>query len=356
MRRLLLLALVALTAVGCGKKGPPVAPERRVPAAVSGLAATVEGSAIILRWQNPRTRADGTRMRDLTVLRVYRREEPPGTAPKPAILSWGKVVGYDEVAAIRLTEPAPAKVEGSQTSWADRTALATGRRYVYVVTAVDGVGRSSPPSERLAVAFLAAPLPPERLAALAGEGEVSLEWQPPPGLVDGSPLIGALAYLVLRAPSAEAEMKAVTPTTISETGFRDRGLQNDQTYYYSVRAVRSEPAGLAQSQPSLTVAATPMDLTPPGAPANLVAVPSAGAVRLAWSPSAEEDTAGYQVYRASPPGEPYVRLTPVALTTTVFTDRAVEPGRTYSYVVTAVDRARRPNESARSNEVTATVP
>jgi hypothetical protein len=34
----------------------------------------------------------------------------------------------------------------------------------------------------------------------------------------------------------------------------------------------------------------------------------------------------------------------------------VERGRTYSYAVTAVDRATRPNESARSNEVTATVP
>jgi hypothetical protein len=355
-RRLLPLTLVGLAAVGCGKKGPPVAPERRVPAAVSGLTAAVEGSAIILSWMNPATRADGTRMKDLTRLRVYRREEPGEGEPKPAILSWGKVVGYDEVAAIRLAAPAPAKVEGNRVSWADRINLSVGRRYVYVVTAVDGIGRSSPPSERLAVNFLAAPLPPLNLSATAGEREVRLSWTPPAGLVDGSPLTGGLAYVVLRANSAEAPLQPVTPSPITAASFTDRGLQNDQTYYYAVRAVRSEPAGLARSEPAVTVAATPVGVTPPSAPTNLVAVPSEYAVRLAWNPSPEEGVTGYLVYRASPPGGPYVRLTPVPLQTTVFIDRAVERSRTYSYVVTAVDRAGRPNESARSNEATTTVP
>ncbi len=353
--RLLLLALVGLAAAGCGKKGPPVAPERRVPAAVLGLTATVEGNAIVLTWTNPATRADGTRMKDLTALRVHRRAEPREAEPKPAMLSRGKVVGYDEVASIRLAEPAPAKVEGTRVSWADRINLSIGQRYVYLVTAVDGLGRSSPPSARLAVTFLAAPLPPQTLTATAGDSEVHLSWAPPPGLVDGSPLAGALAYQVLRAASSEAPLQPLTPppTGIS---FTDRGLQNDQTYYYQVRAIRSEPTGRAQSELSKIVAATPIDLTPPSAPTSLVAVPSEGVVRLAWSPSPEEDVAGYFVYRAASPGNPYVRLTPVPLTTTVFTDRTVERGRTYSYVVTAVDRARRPNESARSNEVTATVP
>jgi len=105
--------LVGLAAIGCGKKGPPVAPERRVPAAVSGLTATVEGPAIVLSWTNPTTRADGTRLKDLATLRVYRREEPGGAEPKPAVLSRGRVVGYEEVASIKLATPTPAKVEGN---------------------------------------------------------------------------------------------------------------------------------------------------------------------------------------------------------------------------------------------------
>jgi len=266
------------------------------------------------------------------------------------------VVGYEEVASIKLATPTPAKVEGNRVSWADRINLSVGRRYVYVVTAVDGMGRSSPPPERLALTFLAAPLPPQGLSAIAGESEVRLSWAPPAWLVDGSPLTGTIAYVVSRADSAEAPPRPVTPSLIPATSFTDGGLQNDRTYYYAVRAVRSEPAGLALSEPSATVAATPLDLTPPSVPANLVAVPSEDAVRLAWDPSPEADVAGYLVYRASPPGSPYVRLTDVPVRTTVFVDRYVERGRTYSYVVTAVDRAMRPNESARSNEAIATVP
>lgn len=356
MRRLLLLALVGLAAFGCGRKGPPVAPERRVPAVVSGLTATIDGRAIVLSWTNPTTRADGTRLKDLSVLRVHRREEPEHAEPKPAVLAWGKVVGYDEVATIGLAEPAPAKVQGNRVSWADRTTLSVGRRYVYVVTAIDGIGRSSPPSERLAVTFLAAPLPPQTLTATAGDSEVRLSWAPPAGLIDGSPVTGALAYVVLRAANTEAPLEPVTPTPITTASFTDTGLQNELTYYYAVRVLRREPTGLAQSEPTATVAATPTDLTPPSAPTNLVAVPAEDAVRLSWSPSPEADVAGYLVYRASLPGGPYVRLTPALLRTTVFTDRAVERGQTYSYAVTAVDRAPHANESARSNQVTVTVP
>jgi hypothetical protein len=38
----------------------------------------------------------------------------------------------------------------------------------------------------------------------------------------------------------------------------------------------------------------------------------------------------------------------------VFVDGDVQPGRAYRYAVTAVDRARRPNESPPSSEVTVT--
>jgi hypothetical protein len=70
------------------------------------------------------------------------------------------VVGYDEVATIRPDAPAPATVQGSTVTWVDRRALSMGRRYVYVVTAEDDLGRTSGPSERLVVPFLAAPRRP----------------------------------------------------------------------------------------------------------------------------------------------------------------------------------------------------
>lgn len=352
----LLLALAAVVLAGCGKKGPPVAPERRVPAVVSDLSAVVEGSALILTWSNPGTRADGTRMRDLTTIRIHRREEAGDGEPKPALLSWGKVVGYDEVTAIRLAEPAPATVEGPRVTWVDRHKLTLGRRYVYVVTAVDSIGRSSSPGARLVVSFLAAPRPPESLTTSPGEGQVRLAWSAPASLVDGSPPPGALGYEVLRAQSAGGPFSPVTPEPIAARDFTDRGLKNEQTYFYAVRAVRTEPGGRARSVLSTVATATPVDLTPPSPPANLVAVPSEAAVRLAWNASPEEDVAGYFVYRSEASGAGFVRLTATPLTTTTYIDRAVERGKIYSYVVTAVDRATRPNESARSAPANATVP
>ncbi|MBI3029149.1 MAG: hypothetical protein HYY64_06530 [Candidatus Rokubacteria bacterium] len=350
------LVLATLALAGCGKKGPPVAPEGRVPAAVSDLSGLVEGSAVILTWSNPGTRADGTRLKDLATIRIYRREDAGDGEPKPAMLSWGKVVGYDEIAAIRLAEPGPATIEGSRATWADREKLTVGRRYVYVVTAVDSIGRSSPPSPRVVVNLLAAPRPPDGLTATAGEGEVRLAWAAPARLVDGSPAPPILGYEVLRGASAAGPFALVAPEPMAARDFTDRGLTNGQTYYYAVRAVRTEPGGRARSTLSAAAAATPVDLTPPSPPGSLVAVPAETAVRLAWSASPEEDVAGYLVYRAEAPGAAYVRLTPASITTTTYIDRTVERGKTYSYVVTAVDRAIRPNESARSRPAGATVP
>ena len=350
------LILLAVVGAGCGKVGPPVAPERRIPVAVFDLSAVVEGPAVVLTWSNPGTRADGTRMRDLTTVRVHRREDAGDGEPKPALLSWGKVVGYDEVAATPLAEPAPATIEGTRVTWVDREKLSLGRRYVYVLTAEDSIGRSSPPSPRLVVSFLAAPRPPERLTATAGEAEVRLAWAAPAFLVDGSPAAATLGYEVLRAPSAAGPFAPLTPEPIAAREFTDRGLANEQTYYYALRAVRTEAGGRARSTLSAVATATPVDLTPPSPPRNLVAVPSQSAVRLAWNASPEEDVAGYVVYRAEAPGSAYVRLTPTPVTTTTYIDRTVERGKTYSYAVTAVDRAIRPNESARSGPAGATVP
>jgi hypothetical protein len=95
-------------------------------------------------------------------------------------------------------------------------------------------------------------------------------------------------------------------------------------------------------------------MTPPSAPANLVAIPAARTVRLSWAPSPERDVAGYVVYRAAGGGG-LARIGSTASPSTVFVDADVPPGR-YRYTVTARDAGARANESARSNEVTVSVP
>jgi hypothetical protein len=51
-----------------------------------------------------------------------------------------------------------------------------------------------------------------------------------------------------------------------------------------------------------------------------------------------------------------MRIATTMAIATVYLDRDVQPGGTYRYAVTALDRARRPNESAQSNVISVRVP
>ena len=354
-RGALLLLLAASALVACGKSGPPIAPELRVPAGPTGLHGAVDEQSVVVGWTGPGTRLDGSRLRAIALYKLYRREEADGGEPKSAMLSSGRVVGYDEIATIRPDSPAPASVQGSAVTWVDRRALAVGRRYVYVVTAEDTLGRSSGPSERLVVPYLAAPKAPRALGAAPGDRRISLTWQPPAELTDGSPAPGDLRYLVLRGAGAEGALAPITPRPVEGTSFTDEGVDNDTDYRYAVRAVRVEPAVSATGEASASVVVAAADTTPPAAPANLLAVPTAGAVRLAWNPSGSPDVAVYAIYRAGETGD-FVRIATTMAIATVYVDRDVRPGTTYRYAVTALDRARRPNESPRSNEISVRVP
>jgi hypothetical protein len=350
---LLLLAASALGA--CGKAGPPVAPELRVPAGPTGLHGAVDEQSIVVGWTGPGQRVDGSRLRAIALYKLYRREETEAGPPKSAMLSSGRVVGYDEIAVIRPDNPEPAAVRGTSVTWVDRRALSVGRRYVYVVTAEDTLGRSSGPSERLVVPYLAAPRAPRGLSARPGDRRISLTWQPPAEMMDGSPAPADLRYLVLRGAGAEGAFAPITPQPVAGTSFTDEGLENDTDYRYVVRAVRVDPAVSASGETSAAVIAAPADTTPPAAPGGVVGVPSTDAVRLAWNPSSSPDVAIYAVYRAGETGD-FMRIATTMAVTTIYQDRDVRPGTIYRYAITALDNARRPNESVRSNVVTIRVP
>jgi fibronectin type 3 domain-containing protein len=354
-RRLLALGLAVGALAACGKKGPPVAPEVRVPVVPAALHGAVDEGSIVVSWTGPSARLDGTRLRKVALYHVYRREEAGAGPVKSAMLSSGRVVGYDEVATIRPEAPAPATVQGSSVTWVDRHALSLGRRYVYVVTAEDDLGRTSAPSERLIVPLLAAPKAPRGLTAKPGDRRVSLAWQAPDALQDGSPLTGEMRYVVLRGVGTSGALAPITSQPLDATTFTDTTVDNDTDYRYAVRAIRVEPAVSASGEATAPITAAPAKTTPPGPPTGLVAVPSGGAVRLAWNPSPEPDVAAYAVYRAGETGE-FTRIATALPATTVHIDRDVRPGATYRYAVTAIDRARKPNESARSSVVSVRVP
>lgn len=355
-RRLALAATVVLTALGaaaCGRKGAPVYPELRLPQAVTDLYGTVREGGIELSWAIPRRRVDNTPMRDATVARVYRVEDAGTGEPKPALLVRNRVAGYTEIASIRLVDAPAPLVQDGRIVYRDTSALHVDRRYTYVVLTEDGLGRVSPPSTRVSLLYVPAPQAPRALRAEAGEQQARLSWEAPARRTDGAAVEGPLEYEVLRAGSPDGPLAPVGRTAAGVTTFTDPRLENDRAYSYAVRAIRSAGGGTALGEPSARVTVTPADMTPPSPPANLVAIPSAGTVRLSWSPSPERDVAGYVVYRAAAGALARIGSTPAL--TTVFVDRDVPPGP-YRYAVTARDAGARANESARSNEVTVSVP
>ena len=347
-------AALVLVLAACGRVGPPVAPQLREPQPATELTAVAGDGLIELSWINPTRRVDNSVVRDLVLVHVFRAEDSGAGEPKSALRSRSQIAGYDEIATVRLAAPAPATVDGSRVVLPDHQGLAYGRRYTYVVLVEDGQGRLSPPSARLSVMYIAPPAPPGDLEATAGEGEVRLRWTPPDRLVDGGPVQGTITYEVARATGAEGAPRTITTAPVGDTTFTDRGLVNDQTYAYAVRALRTDASGRARGPLSSPVTATPIDLTPPAPPRDLVAVVAAGDVRLSWGASSDPDVARYVIYRADPRGT-FTRAGSTVPPSTTFVDRAVPPG-TYLYVVTAQDRSARANESARSNAVDAVVP
>ena len=351
--RIVLSALVLVGLAACGRPGLPVPPEQRLPAAAANLTAIVRAGGVELHWVNPTRRVDGKPLRDLTIAQVLRSDNGAEGVIPSAVLSRGRIPGYNEIAAIRLAEPSPATVVGSAVTLVDRAGLVIGRRYTYVVVTSDSERRTSPPSSRLTVSFIATPGPPRDLAADASEGEVRLRWAPPAQLSDGSPP-GDLSYEILRGPRAGNALVPVSATPTADRTFVDRSVANDQTYRYAVRAIRIVAETRAIGEPSDAIAATPLDLTPPSPPRDLVAIPSERTVRLSWRPNPEADLARYVVYRAGATGD-FQRIGSVEPSATVFVDRDLAPGR-YRYAVTAEDTSISKNESARSNDVTVSIP
>ena len=89
-----------------------------------------------------------------------------------------------------------------------------------------------------------------------------------------------------------------------------------------------------------------IDVQPPQQPISYL-------VKLDWIASTSP-VIGYNVYRGTESGGPYMLLSSSLVTTTQYEDSSVQSGQTYYHVVTAVDSSD--VESAYSNQVSSTIP
>ena len=129
------------------------------------------------------------------------------------------------------------------------------------------------------------------------------------------------------------------PHAVQGTDYHDLNtgwnLRDIETGDYMVRYTVYDAADNA-SQIEVTYH---VDRTPPGAPENLEAVYGLGQIGLAWEPPLDGDVARYRIYRANDESGEYTYVDEVeGRDTASYSDTTVEPGLTYFYYVTAVDR------------------
>ena len=214
----------------------------------------------------------------------------------------------------------------------------TGKEISVAARAIGANGKASNWSN-IATLPVTAPLAtPLDFTAVATANGVRLTWR------------GAGQHFrILRRSEASPDYVEIGTSTTPE--FLDSTAEFGKKYSYLVQAFtdlgnhREAQSDLSAEQPL-----TPMDTFPPAAPADLRATASANSVELSWEANAEPDLASYRVYR-SVNGGAFEKIADVN-DIPAYSDKAVQSGRTYRYVVTAVDKSG--NESARSAVAEAT--
>ncbi|MEO7324914.1 MAG: CARDB domain-containing protein, partial [Dokdonella sp.] len=288
--------------------------DNMAPAAPTGLAAALSGLDAQVHW-NPNSESD------LLGYLLY-RDNVLVNAPGPNLPADLRPFALTDVNFL------DANVPDGQHS--------------YVVYAIDRAGNVSPPS---------APATLDPIDNL------------PPSMTMESPLAGARfdTSIVILATSRD--------TDIAEVGFSyraqgastwvDLGAALTNAPYritwtpaadvpygaYEIRALARDLGGRYDPQPPV-VAVVRADLTPPGAPARLVAHSNGDTVHLAWNASGASDLAGYRIYRD------HLQIA-VAASDALTSDDLSLPDGDYVYTVTALDAYG--NESTPSNDATAPV-
>jgi fibronectin type 3 domain-containing protein len=174
------------------------------------------------------------------------------------------------------------------------------------------------------------------LAAGEEEARIVLSWQ----------RTDDLSYNVYRWENGVYPLFPRNPAPLAASRFTDEGLQNGKTYKYEVRAVKMEGTTPFEGE-GAAISATPRKTTPPEPPAAPKLDKKDGGVLLSWAPNAENDLAGYNVYRLV--AGKTEKINTALLREPLFFDK--NPGadlRYVSYCVTAVDEAG--NESGPSRE------
>ena len=334
----ILLGLILLLSLGCGRKAPPVSWDTIVPRRIVDLEAVSRADQLLLQWTAPKENTDRSALTDLASFTVLRSDgdlvgdECRGCGESPKVVYEMKMGGKEPVAGKKMS-----------LLFED---LQARKVYVFTVVSINRSGYPSAPSNPVQVYWDYSPQKPSVVTADRGDKRVDLSWEP---------VVSATAYNIYRRLEGEmAPLHPVNRSPLTETRYTDLNVENEKKYVYTVRAVKRMVKTDVEGKDSQDVPVTPTDLIPPGAPSELVAVPLKKGMELNWRGSRDPDVLGYNVYRRKVGETDFKRLRTDPVPKETFLDTDVELGQEYEYSVTAVDRSPNRNESPFSEEVRVT--
>jgi predicted small lipoprotein YifL len=411
VKPVLFACVLAVFAAGCGKKGPPLPPLVKLPAAPANLSAERRGDDVRVQFTVPATNTDNSKPANVERVDVYAYTGSPnvrdedllkhGTkigsvpvkaprdpnntaeedesaddvdAPEGKGLDQGAIAHVDDklTAASRIPADAQAR-DARRPRGGNRDAPLVGpstavATRIYAGVGISTKGRHGPLSKRVAVPLVKAPPAPPRPTVTYNESAITVAWPEDNAPQAGEPLpshpLGVsaptFAYNVYEVPSAptspptDAAAAAAAPgetrltkSPITDHTFSDPRMDWGKERCYVVRAIESLGELNIESPDSAPGCATLEDTYPPAPPKNLQAVASEGAISLIWDASSESDLAGYLVLRGTSTGS-LAPITSAPIADTNFKD-TVPSGVRYTYAVIAVDKYG--NKSGRSNTV-----
>lgn len=388
---------LCLLLAGCAQTGPPLPPSLELPKPVSDLHASRKGNRVTLTWSEPILTTDRQSVRYIGPTLVCR-------SPDPEITTCGT-----PVATLPAPPPLPrqhksAKATHKKTEAQKNAAPPTPEFYfdtlpanlqqenataevTYAVEVLNPNARGAGVSNRAHVpAVITLPPPTDFTAQLTGDGVV-LGWT---SIGEPSPVPSIEhRYRIYRREVSSGDGSSDNPSSadksagnksankdviagevpLGEAGpehFTDSGFAWEKTYLYRLTAVtiikrpESEEQFNVEGDDTAPVRIFAHDVFPPAVPEGLQAAYSGEGqkpfVDLIWAPVTNADLAGYNVFRSEigASGEKMVKLNSDPVKSPSYRDFAVTSGKTYTYVVSAIDV--RGNESQRSEPASESVP
>lgn len=287
------LCCVALAAGACGKRGSPLAPIVRIPAAITQITAARMGGDVYVTVTVPSQNIDASLPATITRIDVYGytgrvaprvlrfadvarvvASVPVAPPPDPALPVPKPPFGFIDRAGawqgtmvtVRDTLTAEEFVQGPEVPLEPRQVRAAATRPVvavplgplkrfYVAIPIDGRGRPGPPGSIVEFVLTALPDPPTGLQATYTDSGVPLTWEPSGGL------LGFLLDRTLGPELAPFDAAAFTIAVAAPLPVADESVPPGPTTYNVYRELAPDPlAAPAVGPPAEWIAPVPVPI------------------------------------------------------------------------------------------------